>query len=156
MTHPTDAELEAMAQYAEGPNNPDASECAAMLRACKGRVRVKPLEWDFDGRKLRMDDTMLFSKGYDWDAYECFRQEGYGTGSSYIIWPDKIVGSTWNLYGTRDGLFITDLKDDEAAKAAAQADYEAAPDQGERPINWRDDPDAVVEDDEPQIGRDYA
>ena len=23
-------------------------------------------------------------------------------------------------------------------------------------INWRDDPDAIVEDDEPQIGRDYA
>lgn len=25
-----------------------------------------------------------------------------------------------------------------------------------QPINWRDDPDAIVEDDEPQIGRDYA
>lgn len=24
------------------------------------------------------------------------------------------------------------------------------------PINWRDDPDAIVEDDEPLIGRDYA
>jgi hypothetical protein len=24
------------------------------------------------------------------------------------------------------------------------------------PINWRDDPSAIVEDDEPQIGRDYA
>lgn len=24
------------------------------------------------------------------------------------------------------------------------------------PINWRDDPDAIVEDDEPMIGRDYA
>ena len=25
-----------------------------------------------------------------------------------------------------------------------------------KPINWRDDPSAIVEDDEPQIGRDYA
>lgn len=23
-------------------------------------------------------------------------------------------------------------------------------------INWRDDPDAIVEDDEPMVGRDYA
>lgn len=28
--------------------------------------------------------------------------------------------------------------------------------EGEAPINWRDDPDAIVEDDEPQIGRDYS
>ena len=26
----------------------------------------------------------------------------------------------------------------------------------EKPINWRDDPTAIVEDDEPMIGRDYA
>jgi septal ring factor EnvC (AmiA/AmiB activator) len=31
----------------------------------------------------------------------------------------------WNLYGTIDGLFITDLNGEDAAKAAAQADYEA-------------------------------
>jgi hypothetical protein len=25
-----------------------------------------------------------------------------------------------------------------------------------KPINWRDDPSAIVEDDDPQVGRDYA
>jgi hypothetical protein len=90
-----------------------------------GAVKVKPLVWDFDGRKLRMDDTMAFSKSYDWDGYECFRQEGYGLGCGYIIWPDKIGGSRWSLYGMADGLFVTDITSVEAAKAAAQADYEA-------------------------------
>jgi len=52
MTHPTDDELEAMAAKLDrnGPSHVDAdiwmSEAAAMLRACKGRVRVKPLEWE--------------------------------------------------------------------------------------------------------------
>ena len=87
-------------------------------------VRVKPLVWDVDGRKLHMDQTMAFSKSYDWDGWDCFRQEGYGLGASYIIWPDSILSERWNLYGTIDGLFIPDLNGDAAAKAAAQADYE--------------------------------
>lgn len=91
----------------------------------KGAVKIKPLVWDFDGRKLRMDDTMAFSKSYDWDAYECLRQEGYGLCCGYIIWPDKIGGTQWNLYGTYDGLFMTDINGEVPAKAAAQADYEA-------------------------------
>ena len=52
MTHPTDAELEAMAmrldaeadRWRSSSKNPTVEdEAAAMLRACKGRVRA--LEW---------------------------------------------------------------------------------------------------------------
>jgi hypothetical protein len=68
---------------------------------------------------------MAFSKSYDWDGWDCFRQEGYGLGASYIIWPDSIGSVRWNLYGTIDGLFITDLNGEDAAKAAAQQDYAA-------------------------------
>ena len=51
MTHPTDDELEAMAQYWDNSGleyNPleKADLTADMLRACKGRVRVKPLVWE--------------------------------------------------------------------------------------------------------------
>ena len=49
---PTDDELEAMAVRLEAEVNigsgtvtPLRVQAAAMLRACKGRVRVKPLEW---------------------------------------------------------------------------------------------------------------
>jgi hypothetical protein len=34
--------------------------------------------------------------------------------------------------------------------------YQPPPPRQEKPINWANDPDAIVEDDEPQIGRDYA
>lgn len=87
-------------------------------------IAAAPLEWDADGRRLHMDDTMMFSHGYDWDGYECCRQEGYGNGSGYIIWPDSIGSNLWNVYGTFDGLYIQSVKGEEAAKAAAQADYE--------------------------------
>lgn len=43
------------------------------------------------------------------------------------------------------------------AAIATSAAFAALPDaKGEKPINWAKDPDAIVEDDEPQIGRDYA
>ena len=54
MTRPTDSELEAMAKRLESMPRPamlDAltfcpHEAAAMLLACRGRVRVKPLVWE--------------------------------------------------------------------------------------------------------------
>jgi len=106
------------------------ADTTAALAARDARVRdaareVKPLVWDFDGRLLRLDGTMQFSKGYDWDGYECCRQEGYGLGCAYIIWPDNIGSNSWNVYGTFDGLYIHGVNGEEAAKAAAQADYEA-------------------------------
>ena len=45
--HPTDSELEAMAAKLEGSGClRQIFEAAAMLRACKGRVRVKALVWE--------------------------------------------------------------------------------------------------------------
>ena len=47
MTHPTDEALEAMAAKLEGSAClKQIFDAAAMLRAMKGRVRVKPLEWE--------------------------------------------------------------------------------------------------------------
>jgi hypothetical protein len=88
-------------------------------------ILVAPLVWDHDGRLLRLDDTMNMSKAYDWDGYECLRQEGYGLGCGYIIWPDSICSRWWNVYGTFDGLYIQNLDGEEAAKKRAQANYAA-------------------------------
>lgn len=87
-------------------------------------VTVRPLEWDVDGRDFPLDDTMHMGKGYDWDSYELFRQEAKGLGCGYIIWPDHIGSKIFSLYGIADGLYVQNLDGEEAAKAAAQADYE--------------------------------
>lgn len=84
---------------------------------------VEPLEWDDDGRDLRLDDGLIMGKGYDWDGYEFMRQEGYGLGCGYIIWPDHISSNTFSLYGTFDGLYIQSIEGEQAAKDAAEADY---------------------------------
>ena len=54
---------------------------------------------------------------------------------------------------------INDMSaNEEATQAAIHRAYQMGLDAAlkePKPINWRDDPDAIVEDDEPQIGRDY-
>lgn len=107
------------------PADDDVAAALRALPAVAPAVKVKPLVWDRDGRKLRFDDTMHMSKSYDWDTYECLRQEGYGLDSGYIIWPEGVGATVWNVYGTYDGLYIQGLADETAAKAAAQADYAA-------------------------------
>lgn len=97
---------------------PQAAIAAAMMGA------VKSLEWDGDGRRLRLDDTLQFSKSYDWDGYNLMRGEGYGVGCGYIVWPDSIGSKLWNVYGTFDGLYIQNCYGERGAKAAAQADYQ--------------------------------
>lgn len=84
---------------------------------------VAALVWDEDGRALSMDDTMSMGKGYDWDGFECFRQEAYGKDCGYIIWPDHIGRRKWNLYGTADGLYVQNLDGELGAKLRAQQDY---------------------------------
>ena len=112
---PTDDELEAIAIRIERYDSLNVrKQTAAMLRACKGRVRVKPLEWvDLHADGSRYDVTFDHLLGY------C----------------DSIHGLQDDTYHSRLGAFPTL----EAAKAAAQADYETrtlaalepAPDQGE-------------------------
>ena len=123
MTHPTGDELEAMAVRLEGQCNCniDTSPCgaeddcrenqkaAAMLRACKGRVRVKALEWEGDG---------FWSAG----PHEGWMEEAntpFGWGYSIEFGRDGnfMVCSTFNW--SQDGFEVPD-----DAKAAAQADYE--------------------------------
>ena len=89
-------------------------KAAAMLRAMKGRVRVKPLKW-----------VDLHKDGSRYDV----------TSDDPLGYSDSIHGLQDDTYHSRLGHFPTL----EAAKAAAQADYEArilaaldpAPDQGD-------------------------
>ena len=125
MAHPTDDELEAMAARLDNARltmtNDDTSqqgtdkrarfinrldamdEAAAMLRACKGRVRVKPLEWKWyrDPKDTSEARTQIGT----WTVWEI---NGYG----YCYGPGDTSGRQC------EGAL-------EAAKAAAQADYAA-------------------------------
>ena len=85
--------------------------------------KVKALEWVYDGGKVRLDDNLMFGKGYDYDGLEMCRQEAYGVGCNYLIWPDSITSKDFSLYATSDGLYIQSLTEQEA-KAAAQSHYE--------------------------------
>lgn len=118
MTHPTDDELEAMAELLDrnGPSHVDAdiwmSDAAAMLRACKTGdtalrecagvgVRVKPLEWHG------------FSAAF----------------IAYTIIGDYHVsrcGETWYWCSEEQDPYLegTSAASEEAAFNAAQADYE--------------------------------
>ena len=113
MKHPTDDELETEAVRLEDGRvcSPAQNSCrngylmldaAAMLRACKGRVRVKPLEWvKHPSRDIWRCYTML-------GAYKVF---GVGAQPSWDF--DAIDGQKSEVAASV-----------EAAKAAAQADYE--------------------------------
>lgn len=91
------------------------------------QVTVKPLVWEHGQNVLRMDSTMMMGNGYDFDTMELTRQEGYGFGCGYIIWAIRsgLGKKSWNVYGILDGIFIQDITSEDAAKDAAQADYEA-------------------------------
>ena len=93
--------------------NTRAPQCAA----------VKPLEWEMDGNKVRLDRTMMFGKGYDYDGLEVFRQESYTPMCNYLIWPDVISSDQFSLYCSSDGAYYQSLTEHEA-KAAAQAHHE--------------------------------
>ena len=115
MSRPTDDELEAMA--AELEDNAIWGlhrEAAAMLRACKGRVNVKPLQWEY---------------------HPAGTIAAPPTGHAYII-DTRMKGRCYSVKGFNPQRQFDSLDE---AKAAAQADYERrilaalepAPDQGE-------------------------
>ena len=85
-------------------------------------IPVKPIQWDQDARFIRLDETMMFSKGYDYDGLELCREEAHSVVGDYMIWPDSIASDVFNLYCTKDGAYFQDLSRDEA-KAAATGHY---------------------------------
>ena len=113
MTHPTDAELEAMAVRLDRktPNMIEAhaqmEEAASMLRAMKGRVRVKPLEWRSIGRD-RVAKTMIGEYVVSLDVFQV-------GGTAYLWVAGQVDGDDHH----------SEHKNMQAAKAAAQADYAA-------------------------------
>ena len=108
---PTDDELEAMAKmlaFVANRTGMTVEKCeqitddaAAMLRACKGRVRVKALEW-----------------------VECKDGTLHDPHCQYELETD---GGMWRVTKavTGGGSYVADCDTLAAAKAAAQADYKA-------------------------------
>jgi hypothetical protein len=87
---------------------------------------IAPLDWDIDGRRFALDDSILMGKGYDWDGYEIMREEAVSSfGFGYIIWPDTISSNMFSLYCTLDGLYCQSLFKGKA-KAAANTHHRAA------------------------------
>ena len=104
MKYPSDDKLEAMARFVEvcirNGHHPELADAAEMLRACKGRVRVKPLEW-----------------------FECKDGTLHDPHCQYELETD---GGMWRVTKavTGGGSYVSDCDTLAAAKAAAQADYE--------------------------------
>lgn len=100
--HPTDDELEAMAKFVEHKSVlllSMANDISAMLRACKGRVRVKPLEWAY---------------------HPAGKIAAPPTGHAYII-DARTKGRCYSIKGFNPERQFDSLDE---AKSAAQADYE--------------------------------
>ena len=72
------------------------------------------LVWE-DG-KFPMDTTMLFSHAYNFDGLDCCSQRTVTPIGRFMIWPDRITSGDWNVYGEKDGYFVSGLKDEAAAK----------------------------------------
>ena len=115
MTHPTDDELETEAVRLEDGRvcSPAQNSCrngylmlkaAAMLRACKGRVRVKALEW-------------AECNTGNWKRGHCF------TARSMVDFAPLAIHKKHDGWWLNKDCHTYDTL--EAAQAAAQADYEA-------------------------------
>ena len=119
MTHPTDEELIARAkQVIEGNDKPTVilsrDEAAAMLRACKGRVRVKALEWLDRNNKERPVRFITNSKCGFYQITEWL--DGSGHVMCFLT-PFARPQRVWDAPTCAGGAG--------PLKAAAQADYEA-------------------------------
>lgn len=115
------------AEFGDGRFEPLEPADYVTNAGCRQQMKAKPLVWEHGRNRLQMDSTMMMGKGYDFDTMELTRQEGYGFGCGYIIWAIRsgLGKKSWNVYGTLDGIFIQDIASEDAAKDAAQADYEA-------------------------------
>ena len=78
------------------------------------------LEWDVDGRDVRLGDNMIFSPGYDWLGWEHLREEATGIDGKYAIWPSGLKRQ-FSIYRESDGCFVFERFDTiEEAKERAQ------------------------------------
>ena len=57
--------------------------------------------WE-DTREVKLDDTMMFGLGYDWDGWELYRWELHTRQGSFAIWP---AHGTYSAYGGLDGSY---------------------------------------------------
>ena len=89
MTRPTDDELEAMAAKLEGSGClKQILEAAAMLRACKGRVRV-----EVDAALKRAEELASIHSDWSADEIEHYRRELASSRGALEPAPDN---SEWN------------------------------------------------------------
>lgn len=85
--------------------------------------KIKKLEWE-QTTKVIFDSTCLFSKGYDFFGWEEMRMEAKSIYGRVAIWPDYVDRKNWNFYFEHFGVFATDFKSEEEAKAAAQKHHD--------------------------------
>jgi hypothetical protein len=59
-----------------------------------------------DTNNVRLDETIMFSKGYDTFGLDYLRLEAVGAQGNYLMWPERINkhGGPWSLYRDSDGL----------------------------------------------------
>lgn len=53
-------------------------------------------------REVKLDGTMMFGHGYDWDGWESYRWELHTRQGSFAIWP---AHGTYSAYGGLDGSY---------------------------------------------------
>lgn len=77
------------------PPTPDVSGLVKALEACLDAL------WE-DTREVKLDDTMMFGHGYDWDGWDSFRWELHTQKGSFAVWP---AHGTYSAYGGLDGSY---------------------------------------------------
>lgn len=77
-------------------------------------IRAADALWECT-KEVKLDPSMVFGQGYDWEAWELFREELYTKVGVFAVW-----GSSGNYYayGGPDGSFWNGLKSKKEAKNA--------------------------------------
>lgn len=83
------------------------------------------LIWE-DTRDVIFDETTLFNHGFDFDGWECLRQEAQTKKGRFAIWPDSLrKNSKWSMYGGIEGyLALSDFNSENEAKEYIQKTYQ--------------------------------
>jgi len=79
------------------------------------------LFWE-DTRDVRLDDTMIFGIGYNFDGMESYREEAETPLGRFMVWPAWTgPKSDWALYGGNAGYYAQGFATADEAKAAVAA-----------------------------------
>lgn len=74
-------------------------------------IRAADALWEYT-KEVKLDQTMMFGPGYDWDAWDN-REELHTKGGSFAVWG---CAGYYYAYGGPDGSFWNGLKSKKEAK----------------------------------------